>query len=83
MPAARPWTPSLRVECAALSLIHFLQGQSQSKDEWLDAISADQTISAPVRQRTMQFARVWKCRVGWSLLTVPFHPDANSEFRSA
>ena len=31
-----------------------------SKVERLDVISPDQTISEPVRQRALQFAREWK-----------------------
>ena len=60
---ARPWTPELREEREALSLIHFLRDQGQLQAEWLDAIdasAADQTISEPVRQRARQFAREWK-----------------------
>ena len=50
-----------------MSLIHFLRDQGKPKDEWLDVISADQTISEAVRQRALQFAREWKsllCRSG-------------------
>ena len=57
---ARPWTPELRAEREALSLIHFLRDQAQPQAERLDAIAADQTISEPVRQRALQFARDWK-----------------------
>ncbi len=57
---ARPWTPELRAEREALSLIHWLRDQGQAPTEWLDAIAADQTISEPVRQRALQFAREWK-----------------------
>ena len=57
---ARPWTPELRAEREALSLIHFLREQGNAKDEWLDIIMADQSISEPVRQRAVQFAREWK-----------------------
>ena len=48
------------VEREALSLIHFLRDQGQPQSEWLAALSADQTLSAPVRQRALQFAREWK-----------------------
>ena len=34
--------------------------RSTPKDEWLDAISADQTLSELVHQRALQFAREWK-----------------------
>ena len=54
------WTPELRAEREALSLIHFLRDQGKPQAEWLDAIAADQTISEPVRQRALQFARGWK-----------------------
>ena len=57
---ARPWTPEFRAEREALSLIHFLRDQGQPQSEWLDAIAADQTLSAPVRQRALQFAHEWK-----------------------
>ena len=57
---ARPWTPELRAEREALNLIHFLRDQSQPQSEWLNAFSSDQTLSDPVRQRALQFARDWK-----------------------
>ncbi len=57
---ARPWTPALRAEREALSLIRFLSAQGQSQSKWLDAIAADQTITEPVRQGALQFARDWK-----------------------
>ena len=57
---ARSWTPEVREERDALSLIYFLRDQAKPKAEWLAAISADETISEPVRQRALQFARDWK-----------------------
>ena len=42
------------------SLLHFLRDQGQPQSEWLNALSADQTLSEPVRQRALQFAREWK-----------------------
>ena len=54
------WTPELRAEREALSLLHFLRDQVQPQSEWLAALSADQTLSDPVRQRALQFAREWK-----------------------
>ena len=57
---ARPWTPELRAEREALSLIHFLRDQGHPQSEWLAAISSDPTLSAPLRQRALQFARDWK-----------------------
>lgn len=57
---ARPWTPELKAEREALSLIHFLRDQNKPKAEWLNVIASDQTISEPVRKRALQFAREWK-----------------------
>ena len=37
-----------------------LRDQGQPQSEWLNALSSDQTISDPVRQRALQFAREWK-----------------------
>ena len=44
----------------ALSLTHSLRAQGQSPSEWLAVIAADQTLTEPVRQRALQFAREWK-----------------------
>ena len=60
---ARSWTPELRAEREALSLIHFLRDHDKPQSEWLAALSADQTLSDPVRQRALQFAREWKSRL--------------------
>lgn len=57
---AQPWTLELRSEREALSLIHSLRDQNQPESEWLDVIASDQTLSEPVRQRALQFAREWK-----------------------
>ena len=53
-------TPELRAEREVLNLIHFQRDQGQPQSEWLNALSSDQTLSAPVRQRALQFAREWK-----------------------
>ena len=58
--AARPWTPKFRAERESLSLIHILRAHDKPQSEWLNAISSDQTLSAPVRQRALQFALDWK-----------------------
>ena len=50
----------LRAERESLSLIHFLRAHDKPQSEWLNAISSDQTLSAPVRQRALQFARDWQ-----------------------
>ena len=49
-----------RLDREALSLIHFLRDQDKPQSAWLAAIAADQTISEPVRQRALEFAREWK-----------------------
>ena len=33
---------------------------TRPQSEWLNALSTDQTLSDPVRQRALQFAREWK-----------------------
>ena len=50
----------MRVEREALSLLHILRAQVHPQSECLAALSADQTLSDPVRQRALQFARDWK-----------------------
>ncbi len=57
---ARPWTPVLRAEQEARSLIHFLRDQGQDQEKWPNAIISDQTISETVRLRALQFASEWK-----------------------
>ena len=57
---ARPWTPKLREEREALSVIRWLQFHGNPKAEWLDVIKSDQTISESVRERALGFAREWK-----------------------
>ncbi len=52
--------PELRAKREALSLVHFVRDQGQPQSAWLAAIAGDQTISEPVRQRTLQFASEWK-----------------------
>jgi hypothetical protein len=56
---ARPWTPELRVEQQALGLVRFYSTPPISKDELLDRIRADATVSEPVRERALEFARQW------------------------
>ena len=57
---ARPWTPELRAEQEALSLVRFYSTPPISKDELLARIRADATVSEPVRERALEFARQWK-----------------------
>ena len=57
---ARLWTPELRAEQQAISLLRFLFGQGLSKEDVLKTIAADQTINDSVRQLATQFAREWK-----------------------
>ena len=59
---ARPWTPELRAEREALSLLHILRAhdQPQFRRGGLNTITSDQTLSEAVRHRALQFAREWK-----------------------
>ena len=57
---ATPLTTESRAESQALSLIHFLLDLGKPQAEWSNAISSDQTISEPVRERALQFASEWK-----------------------
>ena len=57
---SRPWTPELRVEQEALSLVRFYSTPPISQDELLARIRADATSSEPVRERALEFAREWK-----------------------
>lgn len=57
---ARPWTPELRVEQQALSLIRFLQAKPLAKSAMIETIEMDETISEPVRLRALEFAREWR-----------------------
>ncbi len=56
---ARPWTPELRAEQEALGLVRFYSKSPISKDELLARIRADATVSEPVRERALEFARQW------------------------
>ena len=56
---ARPWTPELRVEQEALSLVRFYATPPISQDALLARIRADATICEPVRERALEFARQW------------------------
>ncbi len=56
---ARPWTPELRAEQEALSLVRFYSTPAISKDQLLACIRADATLREPVRERALEFARQW------------------------
>ena len=56
-PRRRPWTPELRAEQEALSLVRFYSRSPISNDELMDRIRADATVSEPVRERALEFAR--------------------------
>jgi hypothetical protein len=47
------------VEQEALSLIRFYSTPPISKDDLLAHIRADATVSEPVRERALEFARQW------------------------
>jgi len=59
---ARPWTPELRAEQEALSLVRCYSTPPISKDPGapgLARIRAHATVSEPVRERALEFARHW------------------------
>jgi hypothetical protein len=53
---ARPWTPELRAEQEALSLVRFCSNPPISKDELIARISRDETIAEPIRARALVLA---------------------------
>ena len=50
----------LRAEQEALSLVRFYSTPPISKDELMARIRADATVSEPVRERALEFAREWR-----------------------
>ena len=78
--------PELQAECEARSLIHFLRADGHPQSEWLAALSADQTLSEPIRQRALQFARDWKslwsavCQHSFGIFGVAFGFPCRSDF---
>ena len=56
---ARPWTPELRAEQEALSIVRFYATPPIPTDALQAAILADATIIEPVRKRALEFARQW------------------------
>jgi WD40 repeat protein/serine/threonine protein kinase/tetratricopeptide (TPR) repeat protein len=54
---ARPWTPELRAEQEAQSLVRFYSTPLISNDELLARIRADATVSEPVRGRALELAQ--------------------------
>ena len=58
---ARPFTPELRVEREALSVVRFLFDYKKlPKSEVLKRMRADETISEPVRQQALTFAEQYQ-----------------------
>jgi WD40 repeat protein len=57
---AQPWTPELKAEQQAVSLIRFLFGKGLSKADVLQSIATDETINDLVRHRATELARDWK-----------------------
>ena len=53
---ARSWTPELKAERESVSLLRFRCVDDIGKQELLNAIAADQTISESVRHRAMEMA---------------------------
>ena len=54
------WTPELKAEQQAVSLIRFLFGQGLSQADVLQSLAADATINDLVRHRATELARDWK-----------------------
>jgi hypothetical protein len=54
---ARPWTPELRVDHAAQSLVRFHRAKALRKEQLIETIGADATISAEVRDRALELVR--------------------------
>ncbi len=53
---ARPWTPELRTQSEAVGLLRLRCADGIGKQELLNAIAADQTISESVQQRAIEMA---------------------------
>ena len=52
-------TPERRAEQEALGLVRFYSTPPISKDELLDRIRADATVTEPVPERALEFAHQW------------------------
>ena len=60
---ARPWTPELRAQSQARSLLTFKRSQVRSLDALQEVIRRDQTISDPVRHQALEWSPLfWKAR---------------------
>jgi hypothetical protein len=58
---ARPWTPELRIEQRALGVVRFLfESQKLPRDEALDRITRDQTLTPEQRAKALEFAKTWR-----------------------
>jgi WD40 repeat protein len=56
---ARPWTPELKSEQQAISLLRFLCAKQPPKDQFLQSIQTDATISEPARRRALELAETY------------------------
>ena len=60
---ARPWTPELRAQSQARSLLTMKREQIKSLEDLQASIRRDKTISDPVRQQALDWSeRFWKNR---------------------
>jgi hypothetical protein len=58
---ARPWTPELRIEQRALGVVRFLfESQKLPRDEALDRITRDHTLTPDQRAKALEFAKTWR-----------------------
>jgi WD40 repeat protein/serine/threonine protein kinase len=56
---ARPWTPQLRIEQEARNLINFLYANAKQKDEVIQRIEQDSSLSAEVRREALDMVKRW------------------------
>ena len=55
----RPWTPELKAEQEALGLLRFLCAKRPAKEQLIESIRGDATISEPVRRRALELAETY------------------------
>ena len=57
---ARPWTPELRIEQQAVNLLNWWFAKPLSKEQILERIRSDKTISEPVRKQALLLAERYR-----------------------
>ena len=56
---ARPGTPEMKVKQEALGLLRFLCAKRPAKEQLIESIRGDATISEPVRRRALELAETF------------------------